>query len=410
MAEQHVGGGNLTLTQEYGSEAFQYGDADTSNLLPLISSTGALARTQAERFGENPMYGMTEFLWELLGKENGGTPSNVAMRLVTGNNAQAATTIAQNDKGTSRYNNAIAQATDLIANPPSAGQDWRTFGTCWYQGEGDTGYSYYLGRLQDLARDYAADLRTAIPLQDFDPLLVTGQPTSDGDDGSRWSVSRAIFRAVADAEDGVIPSGHTKAPPLAFSTPNYFMDFRYDTNGVHVKARDAKWLGGYVALVFKRIFIDGGTFPLMRPINLTIDSGAVLIQFQLRVPGTQLVVAESTAAGYTWDGGSLPPQAGRGFSAVDSGDNPITWSQLPDIVGTDTIRLIPSVDPSNIARIDYAQQDTSYMHPFNGTAGNFRDDYGDQVFYDAINRPMHNWMPLFSIEPAANAAGFIFPT
>ncbi|WP_230769539.1 sialate O-acetylesterase [Sphingomonas sp. Leaf4] len=409
LAANHSGGGNMTLTQPGKALAFPFGvDAPAAvagTLLPLISTDANVTGAEvAIRDGEAPLFGMCEFLAELIQKENGLSPADLGLVPVTAQNARGGTAIVENNKGTARYQRGIAQAGALRTIAQAGGGRARCFGVAWYQGESDVpnGYAYYLQKLRELARDYAADLRAAMPEQGFAPHLVTYQTCQYSTGTDPFGVGRAQLQAAIDFAAGTVPAGFASAPPVGFSTPIYHMDFRADPTGVHVKARDAKWLGAYAALYFKRVFIDGVGWPPMVPIAVEREGRALYIRYRLRSPAVRLVVAE----GAGFDGLTVPAQPGRGWAAAAAGGAAIGLAQVPDVVAPDTIRVVLARAPVNGDRLNYAQSASVKMRPFVGGAGNFRDTHGDLVRYDAINRRMDNWLPAHSIVLDASSGGF----
>ncbi|WP_230770721.1 sialate O-acetylesterase [Sphingomonas sp. Leaf4] len=409
LAANHSGGGNMTLTQPGKALAFPFGvdapAAVAATLLPLISTDANVTGAEvAIRDGEAPLFGMCEFLAELIQKENGLSPADLGLVPVTAQNARGGTAIVENNKGTARYQRGIAQAGALRTIAQAGGGRARCFGVAWYQGESDVpnGYAYYLQKLRELARDYSADLRAALPEQGFAPHLVTYQTCQYSTGTDPFGVGRAQLQAAIDFAAGTVPAGFASAPPVGFSTPIYHMDFRADPTGVHVKARDAKWLGAYAALYFKRVFIDGAGWPPMVPIAVEREGRALYIRYRLRSPAVRLIVAE----GPGFDGLTVPAQPGRGWAAAAAAGGAIGLAQVPDVVAPDTIRVVLARAPVNGDRLLYAQSASVKMRPFVGGAGNFRDTHGDLVRYDAINRRMDNWLPAHSIVLDASSGGF----
>lgn len=394
LAETHSGGGNITTTQP--GKALAFGGLGSTTLYPLVSGSSSIEPYAND--GENPMFGMCAFIYELLQKENGLLPADLLFTPVTVNNAAGGTGIAANNKGTTRYNYGIAQASALRTYAQANGQRARAFASGWYQGEDDytNTFAYYYAALVALARDYNTDLRAVLTEQDFDHHLVTYQMCSRVNGGNRFSVARAQLQAALDYIAGVVPSGHSVPAPVGFSTPNYFMDHNYDATGVHIPARDSYWMGSYTGLYIKRVFIDGVSWKPITPVKQFREGNAVFLQFNMRAPGTKLVLANGTTNNI--DGKSLPPQVNGGWTVYDQGASAyVTLAAVPDVVAPDTIRFRFSTAPVNGWRFDYGQSAPVNMAPFVGSCGNFRDNYGDLVFNDGCNRRMDNWLPIQSI-------------
>ncbi len=401
LAEAHFGGGNMTLAQEGNSLGF--GSLGSTTLYPLVSTTAALSVSPPPIDGENPMYGCCGFLYELLLKENGLSPSDMAFTPVTVNNAMGATTIAQNNKGTARYGYSISQVAALQTYAQANAAAARTFGMQWYQGEDDYNqtFAYYYGALTTLASNFASDSLAIMTSQTFTPHLVTYQMNSRADGGNRYSVPRSQLQACIDFVTGA------STAPVGMSTPDYFMNHDYDTSGVHIPAQDAKWMGGYAGLYWKRRFIDLLPWPPMYPIAVLREGNSLFVTYQMRAPGVKFVLANSTGSIFSCsDGYTIPPQPNAGFSAYNvNTSSPVTLSSMA-IVGPATLRFTFASAPFNGLRVDYAQMTALDMDPFTFNAGNIRDNYGDFVFYDAVNRPMHNWLPAQSFLLDSSSAGF----
>jgi hypothetical protein len=230
---------------------------------------------------------------------------------------------------------------------------------------------------------------------------------SRADGGNRFSVSRAQLQAAIDFINGVVPSGHSVPAPVGFSTPNYFMDRGYDDTGVHIPARDAKWMGGYAALYWKRKFIDLLPWPPMYPLSIIREGNSLFVKFQMRSPGVKFVLANSTGTLLAPpDGHTIPPQPNAGWSGYNTNTSAAITLSSVAIVGPDTLRISLSTAPVNGMRFDYGQGVAVDMSPFTFSAGNLRDNYGDFVFYDSVNRPMHNWLPVQSLLLDSSGAGF----
>jgi hypothetical protein len=147
----------------------------------------------------------------------------------------------------------------------------------------------------------------------------------------------------------------------------------------------------------------------MYPLRVVSISGNDLyVQFQMRSPGASFVLANGNTNSN--DGRFLPPQTNGGWSAYNTNTSSvITLSGTPTISASDTLKFTAAGGWSSGFRLDYAQGAPSNMAPFIGGAGNFRDNYGDSVFYNAVNRPMHNWLPILSFQLDGSAAGLTMP-
>ncbi|MER8946086.1 hypothetical protein [Mesorhizobium sp. M0959] len=425
LAFAHVGGANETLTQIGRSVAYPYGnDAPApDSFKPAIATdadiTGA---TIAIRDGESPMFGVTGHMYEMIERENGLKSADIGLMMVTANNSLGSTTIAQNNKGTARYNRGLAQLSALKTWCTDNGKPLLSLGTSWYQGEAnnaDSSATYYAALVR-MARDEADDMRAILTGADevsrdqtFDPILFTYATCSRPVGGSALSsVPRAQLRAAVDFFNDVVPAGHSAPAPVVLTAPNYFMDFSFDDTGVHVPAVWAYMLGAYAAEAQKRVFVDewdptipySKRWPPLHPIRVRRIGNTLLVKFKMRALKTKLRFAVADRA----NGEGIREQENFGFALYDTGDASYKTMAAPQIVGPDEIAFTRSsgvwVDGLRLGYgIDNPSNKTNY---FVGSAGNVADDYGRLVRCDRMNLPMHNWLSPHYVMLDASAQGW----
>ncbi len=371
------------------------------------------------------MFGLLGHNYEMLSSERNLSVSDYGMYRVGANNAAGSTTIAQNNKGTARYNRTLAQIVQEKAWGAANGVPVICPGNLWLQGEGDNVNSkaYYLDKLTELAIDYAADIRAILDGADdvtadqtFDPHLFTyatcGRPVMDA---QMSSVPRAQLQAAVDYFRGTIQPTQTKPAPVILTCPTYFMSHEFDETGIHVPATWSYMLGAYGALAIQRMFIDewddadpeqamNKRWPPMHPIDVKFIGNTALLKYQMRLPGTKLQFGVSSFP----DGEGVSEQENYGFAVYDTVGAAYKSIATPELVAPDTVAIrLASGSFADGDRIGYAmdQAATNWTF-FTGNAGNLRDNHGDFHRCEAMNLPMHNFVTPHFVTKDAGTAGW----
>ena len=371
LAGNHVGGYSVTLAQEYGAIAFDRNASTGPSALVATSIpiTGGDGYGIPNAVGEGVIFGQAGMLGAL-----GVLGSPQTRRILTGMQSYGATAIALLVKGQTYYGNLTAQITAAKA---LGGTTMTHRATAWYQGEADSVYASYLSALTQLGTDLDTDSR-AITGSGLSHYLISYQTTTNN--ANTFAVPRAQLQASLDNA------------LILISTPIYFMDSRGDPTGLHLLARDAKWLGAYAALAYKKRITDNVAYSCLRPISST---GAGTTTITLTFTGN--------VGNLVFDTTHMPAQTNMGFTAEDLVGTAIAVNSVT-ITGANTVAIVLATAMVAGGAIKYAMNVVSGLTIYPGTAyevtkvgggGNLRDSQGDTIFYTAINKRMDKWSVLF---------------
>jgi len=221
-----------------------------------------------------------------------------------------------------------------------------------------------------LAEDYRAQGKAATG-QGHDPLFITWQ----------LSLNTTASAGVSQAQ---LEASNERPGLIRCSGPTYHLP-RLD--GTHFTGLGYKWLGAMFGNVYKRVVIDDMDWRPLQPVYHTVLGNTVTLAFN--------------KGGLVFDTtGDLPAQTNYGFTATeDDNSTPITISSV-EIVGDNRVRITLASAPASGYRIKYGHQNMSGITAwtYTGPGGNLRDSAGDDLTYDAISKPMHNWCCIFNYE------------
>ncbi len=347
-------GGNgapVTTAQEYDNVMFTLLENNPAAYVPAVNVTTNL---------ESPMYGQIGHLKALIAAQEGA--SNYQM--LGCNNGVGSASILILDKGGATFDIAMSQVTAAKSIADGQGRSFRFRAVSYVQGETDNAMSRtdYKSAIMKLATNYSHSGKLSAK-QAEDVVFITSQVCSN----TLPNVALAQLDAAIEH------------PLIYLSTPLYPLNF--DVDGRHLLAPSAKVLGGYMAIVYKRVVVDGGQWEPLRPISHVQDGNDVTITFN--VPSGPLVL----------DTTLIQAQTNYGFSAADSGGTPIAVTGVV-LVGTDKVKITTASPVPSGGYINYAQ--TTQTEPVRslGGCGNLRDSQGDTITYTGW--PMHNWCVLFT--------------
>lgn len=385
LGQASVGGAPITRTQEGNGFAYPYGVAapSPSAFLPAISTDANVMGLNAGNLPtpENPMFGMIGFLRELLARENGVLDTDANIRIGTANNARGSAPLVNFDRaltGTGSYALWYQQAVAAKSYADSNGERLFCPASHLIQGEADfdrvDAFTYWYNKALQQAQDRASDMAAlgiAGPIgHRYLIYQMCQRPPGLGD----YGVTRAQYELAKDYPD-----------LLTLTAPNYFFNFTGDTTGVHIMTEDAKWLGGYAALAIKRLLIDRVAWGV--PVATPVVIGDSII---LEYSGVR-------QAPFVIDTDTIPAQPNFGWKVYDELGVEVTVSSV-SLAGPTGIRLNCAATPGTGWRIRYAQSPTTNRTDnFVGGCGNIRDSHGNNCIYEAINKPMHNWLPAHDV-------------
>lgn len=246
----------------------------------------------------------------------------------------------------------------------------------WVHGEQDnkpsvgTTIQQYKGGMQSLIGLVDAHLKTLDPNLSLDGLITTQLCSFKTAGRSEPHIELAIYQAATEPNSNIY-----------LACPLYIFDY---ADGYHIDGVSSKWMGAYIGLVHKRVLVDGEDWKPVHPIS-HVKQGRIL-EVKFHVPVQPLV----------FDTSHIALNTNYGFNIVDNSNNPIAISSV-EITQGDTVKII-AVDPIPIgANLRYAWTPSAQPNRVTGPRGNLRDSQGVDLIYDpdGINKPMHNWCPIF---------------
>lgn len=350
LAEGGIGA-PVTTTQEYDNVMFTLRESNPTAYVPAVNVTTNL---------ETPMYGQIGYLKSLISEQAGA--SNYQM--LGCNNGQGSASILILGKGEPTFIAAMSQVSAAKTIATGLGKSFRFRAVSWVHGEADNAMSRsdYKTQMFKLASNYN-HMGKAAAGQEEDVILITSQVSSNA--------SPNVALAQLDAS--------TEHPLIYMSTPLYHFD--YHTDGIHLLAASAKHLGGYMAIVYNKVLVEGQDWSPVRPLSYVKAGSDVTIT--MHVPVGPLVL----------DTALLPAQTNYGFAAFDSGGTPITITGVT-LVDADKVKITTASPIPSGGYITYAQSVQPEPARSLGGCGNLRDSQGATMTY--LGKPMHNWCVLFT--------------
>jgi len=351
LAEGGVGA-PVTTAQEYDNVMFTLRESNPTAYVPAVNVTTNL---------ETPMYGQIGYLKSLISGMSGAA----GYQMLGCNNGQGSASILVLRKGEATFNAAISQVAAAKTIAAGQGRSFRFRAVGWVQGEADNAMSRadYKTVLCDLASAYN-HMGKAAAGQAEDVILITSQVMSNA------LPNVALAQLDASIEHSLI----------YMSTPLYHFDF--DVDGRHLIAASSKQLGGYMAIVYKKVLVDGEDWSPVRPLSYAQAGSDVTIS--MHVPVGPLAL----------DTTLLPAQTNYGFAAFNSGGTPISITGVT-LVDADKVKITTASPIPSGGYITYAQSAQPEPVRSLGGSGNLRDSQGASMVY--LGKPMHNWCVLFTL-------------
>lgn len=353
------GGTELSNTQEFDTVGFAWNSAAPGAYL-------AATNDNLSNGYEPPHFGAAALIKSLLRDEDGLPHASLTHKMALGGNGTGGIPLSSLAKGTSYYNNSLAQLAALCTDAQAESRSARAGAILWVQGEQDgvagTTEAAYKAALLQLANDWDADAR-ALTGQTTRAPLVTYQCCS------YQAIGVAQLNAALENPGKIICAG----PIYQF---NYL-----DT--VHIGSTDTKVMGALLGLAYKRAVIDGDGWEPLRPVH-HIRHGTILdVRFNKR--------------GLVLDTTTVPAQAGSGFTLLDNLGAAITISSVT-VVKSDTVRIVAAATIPAGSTLRYGMTTATGKGTYIGGAGNLRDSQGDTLQLRLLNVsvPLHNWACLFT--------------
>lgn len=350
LAEGGVGA-PVTTVQEYDNVMFTVRESNPTAYVPAVNVTTNL---------ETPMYGQIGYLKALIAGQSGADN----YQMLGCNNGQGSASILVLGKGEPTFVAAMSQVAAAKTIATGLGKTFKFRAVSWVQGEADNAMSRvdYKNTLFKLASNYN-HMGKAAAGQEEDVILITSQV-----------ISNALPNVALAQLDAAL-----EHPLIYMSTPLYHFDF--DVDGRHLVALSSKQLGGYMAIVYKTVLVDGKDWSPVRPLSYVKSGSDVTIT--MHVPVGPLAL----------DTTLLPAQTNYGFAAFDAGGTPISITGVT-LVDTDKVKITTASAIPSGGYVTYAQSAQPDPIRSQGGCGNLRDSQGASMTY--LGKPMHNWCVLFT--------------
>jgi len=272
------------------------------------------------------------------------------------------------------YENGLIECAKAVELAGKYGRDVIVRAITWTQGEQDrTGIdrATYAATLAQLIADYRADWAEILGPENPEIVFIIDQLSASasgtGGAGNPALAQYDIYKTV---------------PNVVISTPKYFMEYSYS---VHLKPVWYSILGEYQARAYREVCQNKSDWKPVSPISVT-RTGAV-IDIQMNVPDGSLVIDTTT----------LPAAENYGFEFIDdSGATPDI--SLVEILGSDTVRLTLSSEPTGNKTIRYAYDGPGATLRA-GAWGNIHDSNNEASQSDP-SVTLYNWLITFEEQVA----------
>lgn len=343
--------------------------------LPLTSTamTGMNPQVGKNDY-ENPLYGACAQLQGMLSAAG----ERVAVSGSTSWHGEYKISQLDKEGGSPQYDVAVAQSRVYAAYSATDAKSFLAQVLCWVQGESDitagTSADEYLRRLNNLLADYQRDVG-----QDMPPVLVTYQTGSH--------TRRAPYYS-SDIPHAQLAAANTNSS-IFLACPTYI--FRYNDDGVHMRANSYRWMGCYFGKAIFNILTKNDWKPLQPE---AIYRNGRVVTVVMHVPVAPLVI----------DTDSVSDPGNYGFE-VWAQDGTQAAIEAVSVSGN-RVTIVLKADPGQRVTVKYAQgKKGNNAGPATGARGNLRDSdttlaYCRDIDAAEQNAPytLFNWCPIFSLE------------
>lgn len=326
-----------------------------ASFVPLVENTGGANSSASYGSiatpGETPVFAACAAINERM--------TDRGFRLIGTASGSGATSIANLSKGTAPYNRLLGEVTSAKALADAQGKGYRVGTILWLQGEANANDTTYSTKLQTLAADLDADIRT-----------ITGQAQS---------VNLVSYQTRGQFIVSQQQLAAANASALVhIGSPSYFTTF--DADNVHFDGPGSELVGAHLGRAASEI-LSGAPWDCLRPLSISYAGNA--FDILMNVPVAPLVIDTTTY-----------PDAGfMGFSVFNPSS--VAKAATVSIVGNDVVRL-------TIAEPVGAGWKIQYQNRLYVLRGNIRDSAGLADIYDPDGRaaPLNNWLTCFEMVTA----------
>ena len=377
----------ITLTQPFDNKMFNTdtmcgtgvngfsGSVPPANIASLQALTQTFVANQNSVLSENWSNGFADLAVSRL------LALGLAHRILISLSAAGGTPYAPMAKGTTTYNNTIAEVTAAKTIATAQGYTHAVRAIVCVHGETDeaNNNASYQANLQQWQSDYEKDIQAATGQTLSVPFII--------DQLSSWTVFRSTTQSViAPAQIAAWKAAPQKIIPACAT-----YSIQHWTDGGHMDAESYRLMGQYFSKAYNAI-VQGNLWRPVYPKWKRIAKIGKQITIPFFVPAPPLVFDTTLVTQPSFVAGSL-----YGFEVYDSGNNPIAISSAA-ITGKDldTVVLTLATDPGNGASVAYAWTATigAFAGPSTGPRGNLRDSSTETSYYPyrgQANYPLYNW-------------------
>jgi hypothetical protein len=377
-----TGGVALSTAQPYNALKFSGGvRAWDTDIGTRYASLQPLTETVAGTLGETPGAGTAQAAMQLLSAAYATPTTGTEYRLLLSAPGFGGQSIAQLSKPGTHYTKLLEDITAGYTLSQAGGYSYAVNAMTWTQGEADTNLgtapATYKIRFAQLLADVSADAQ-AVTGQAHAVKAITYQLSSH---------LKYAADGVAGAEDAPIGLAqldlHTDGV-TSLACPTYQFDYLGATN-VHLTAESSKWLGAYYGKVYKRVVVEQQPWEPLRPMGVTRQGSIITIALE---PEVGPVVIDTT---------QVAAAANYGFQLRDSVGTALTISSV-SVVGNN-IKIIAAAPVPAGAQLRYAVDSADgLLGRLVGPRGNIRDSAPEVFDPSGINKPLHNWLVMFTAQ------------
>lgn len=302
-------------------------------------------------------------------------------------------------KGTTFYNNGIAQITNAKTKIDSNFGVLRPLGVTVIHGESDyesgrTSPQYILNYEANLSQwqtDYETDVNEIIGTTDVLPMFI----------------SQVNSRATGEIADAQLSAHLNSNQKIILVAPKY--QYNYAIGGTHLTNTSSKQMGEMLGKVIKKVSIDGQIWNPLMPTSISRTANIVTISFNIPV------------GSLNFDTSLVALRPNYGFDFLQTNGNEITITDVTLINNNTQVQITLSAIPTGTdQRIHYAWRcfqnqavDATYLTSTSANCGgadrptyvggNLRDsDNSVSPAIGSTGLPLYNWCVAFNKQIISN--------
>jgi hypothetical protein len=284
-------------------------------------------------------------------------------------------------KGTSTYNNSLAQITAGRSLIEAQGYEHRVVAIANLHGPADIlNAASYEGYLDEWQQDYQADIFAITGQTGTLPMFID---QSSNFTAYNYSSTPLVTAQLSAAENN---------PDIYMVGPKY--QFTYtSSDGIHLLNAGYRWLGEYYAKAIKRVVQDGETTTALMPETIVRNGNVISVKFDVPEPP---IVIDTT---------NVLQQTDYGFEYADSGASADIDSV--SIESDSIVRISLDTTPTgNNQRLRYAYTGTPGAFPGAQQAGSARGNIRDSDSTPSLyGNNLYNWLVHFDKQITVDETG-----